>query len=178
MKNDDKLPVVPSGDFHYFRKAFEILLLNRATMEDIATDPHALRFGLAIAACGGALSVLPRANLKMFVFFGCYAVAAIFLFAGFLHVMAGYTKGKEHYMGLVRISAFASIIDGLAAIPVLALVITIWGMVVSVVATGEIYEISKGKAALYVLLSVAALWAMTLVLLTGPFGSFYVEPGT
>jgi hypothetical protein len=178
VKKADKQPIEPFGNFHYFRKAFEILMLNRSTMQEIATDARALRFGLAVAACGGALSVLPRADFKMFLFFGCYSVAAIFLFAGFIHILAGYTKGKEHYMALIRISALASIADGLAAIPVLALLITLWGIVVSVVATEEIYEISKGKSCLYVLLSVAALWTITLLLLTGPFGSFYSKPGT
>ena len=173
MPETDNEPLHPPRNFEYIQKAFQILFLNRSTMADVGTDPKALGFALVLAACGGALSVIPHTNWKAFLFFSFYAVVSLFLFSGFVHILAGYTKGKEHYMGLVRISGFASIIDGLAAFPVLAIPVTIWGVTVAVVATQEIYGLSKGKAILYVLLSLSALWVVTILLLTGPFGYFY-----
>jgi hypothetical protein len=175
MVRKNPVPFKPTGSFYYFKRAIDIIKLNRQAMEEIASDNNALRFGLAVTAIGGSLSVVSQADLQGLLVFALFAVGALFLFAGFVHLLAGYSKGKEEYMGFVRITALTGILDWLAIVPPTAIFVTIWSVVVAIVATQQIYNITKGKAVLFVLLSVFALWTMAFVLLTGPL-SFYYTP--
>jgi len=174
MKNLDNTPFEPPGTMEYLAKALRILLLHRPTMAHVARDSNALRVGLALTACGGALSVLTSADLKTFVFFGLYAVAVLFLFAGFIHLLAGYSRGKEEYLGFVRICALSSMIDCLAVIPTVgALIAALWGIAVAVAATEEVYGLTRGRAVLCTLAAVFILWFFTILLAGGPLASFY-----
>ena len=168
----------PAGFFDYFKKAIEVVKLNRLVMKEIAHDKHALKFGLAVTAIGGSLTVISHTKMEGLVVFALFAIGALFLFAGFVHLLAGYSKGKDEYMGFVRIIAVTGILDWLAVVPFTALFVTIWSVVVSVVATQEVYNASKGKAILFVLLAAAALWTMALVLFSGPLGFLYEPTGS
>jgi hypothetical protein len=173
MESKHPVQFEPAGSFYYLKKAIEVVKLNRQVMEEIAGDNNALRFGLAITAIGGSLTVISHTDTEGLIVFALFAVGALFLFAGFVHLLAGYSKGKEEYMGFVRITALTGILDWLAVVPFTALFVTIWSVVVAVVATQEVYKVTKGKAILLVLLSASALWTIALVLFSGPLGFLY-----
>ena len=125
----------PAGTLHYFKKAVDVVRLNRSAMAEVASDGNAIRFGLVITAIGGGLSVLPYTNLEGLFVAALYSLVALFLFAGFVHLIAGRLKGKEEFMGFVRIVALSSIIEWVAVIPQAAIFATIWSVVVAIVAT-------------------------------------------
>jgi hypothetical protein len=167
----------PAGTFHYFRKAVEVVKLDRAAMAEVAQDSNSIRFGIAVTAIGGVLAVLPDANLIGIAVAALYSVAALLVFAGFVHIIAGYSMGKEKFLGLVRIIALSGIIDWLAIIPLAGLFAAIWSVVIAVVATRHVYHLASGKAILCVLVSASALWLITATLFAGPLGSLYKGTG-
>jgi len=176
MESKHPMPFEPSGAFHYIKLAIEIVKLNGQAMGQAAKDKNALTFGLAMTAIGGGLTVISHTDLRGLVVCVLFAVVTLFLFAAFVHLLAGYSKGKEEFLGLVRITALSGILDWLAVTPLTALLVTIWSVVVAVVATRKIYDLKKSKATVFVLLSASALWAIALVLFTGPLGVLYETP--
>jgi hypothetical protein len=167
----------PHGTFHYFRLAVEVVKLNRGVMAEVATNTRIMSFGIGVTALSGAIVVLPYTNMIACMVAALFSVGSLFLFAGFLHLIAGRLRGKEEFMAFVRIFALTGIIDWVAVLPLAGLLATIWSAVVAVVAAEQVYELSRGKAILCVLLSVFALWVVTLVLLAGPLGQLYDIPG-
>jgi hypothetical protein len=177
MESKAPEPLEPAGTFYYLRLAVEIVKLNRQAMGKVVGDEKALIFGLAITAVGAALTVVSHADVLGLFVFALVAIVTLFLFAGFVHLLAGYSKGKEEFLGLVRITALSGILDWLAVIPLTAVLVTIWGLVVAIVATRQVYGVSKGRAVLFVFLSVSALWAISFVLFSGPLGTLYDPRG-
>ena len=177
MQDQKHVQFEPAGTLHYFRKAVEVIKLDRLAMAEVATDSKAIRFGLAVTAIGGALAVFPHSNFTGLAVAALYSMAALFLFAGFVHLIAGYSKGKEQYMGFVRIMALSGIIDWAVVIPLAGLFATIWSLVIAVSATRQLYHQGAGKATFCVLLSASALWLITLVIFAGPLGFLYKTPG-
>jgi hypothetical protein len=173
MTADEEQGSEPTGWRYYIKLAIETVRLNRRAMEAAAADGGALRFGLVATALGGGFSVLFHTGWEGVVLFSFFSVASIFLFSAFLHLFAGYTKGKVEFTGLVRIVALSGIIDWLAVIPVAALVVTVWSVVIAVVAVQEVYGLSKGRAVFCVMMAACALWIVTLVLFSGPLGQWY-----
>ena len=177
MQTQKPPQIEPVGALYYFKKAVEVVKLNRAAMSDVAGDVNAIRFGLVVTAIGGGLSVLSFASPGGLVVAAIYSVAALFLFSGFVHLTAGYSKGKEEFMGFVRILALSGIIDWIAIIPLLGLFATVWSIVVAIHAAQQVYDLTKAKATICIILSVSALWLITTMLFTGPLGFLYETPG-
>ena len=176
FQNDPQLE--PAGALYYFKKALEVVKLNRLAMAEVARDENAIRFGLVVTAAGGALAMLPHAGLAGILVSGLYSLAALFLFAGFVHLFAGYSKGKEEFVGFVRIVALTGIIDWLAVIPMAGLFAAIWSLVVAILAAQEVYQMAGGKATICILFAASALWIISLILFAGPLGFLYDMPGS
>ncbi|MDY6954383.1 MAG: hypothetical protein SWE60_22990 [Thermodesulfobacteriota bacterium] len=168
----------PPGTFHYFRLAVEVVKCNRSAMAEVAGDKGAIRFGIGVTAIGGAIAVLPHTSLAASMVAALCSVGSLFFFAGFLHLIAGRSRGREEFMAFVRIFSLTGIIDWLAVLPLAGLLATIWSVIVAIVAAEQVYEVNRAKATLTVLLAVSALWVVTLVLLAGPLGQLYDIPGS
>lgn len=177
MTADEQQGFGPTGWLYYAKLAIETVRLNRRAMVAAAADGGALRFGLVATALGGGFAVLFHTGWKGIVLFSFFSVASIFLFSAFVHLFAGYTKGKLEFMGLVRIVALGGIIDWLAVIPLAALVVTVWSVAIAVVAVQEVYGLGKGRSIFCVMMAACALWIVTLVLFSGPLGQWYGVPG-
>ena len=173
MTADKSPPPEIGGIQYYLRLGLETIRLNRDAMAVAAQDSGVLRFGLMATVLGNAFSVLFYAGWKGVVFFAVFSVATVFLFTAFVHLFAGYTKGKVEFVGLLRIVALSGIIDWLAAIPFAALIVTLWSIAVAVVGVQEVYGLTKGRAIFCVLMSACGLWIITAVLFSGPFGEWY-----
>lgn len=168
MQNQHTSPLEPASTGAYFKKAIEIVKLNRHTMAEVASDPHAIRFGIAVTAVGGALAFIPGNSLVGGLVGALFSVFILFLFAGLVHLLCGYSRGKEEFMGFVRIIGLSGIIDWMVILPFTALVITVWSIVISVVAAQKMYQLTRDKAILVVIISALILWTISLQLFAGP----------
>jgi hypothetical protein len=162
---------------YYAKLAIDTVRLNRRAMAVAAGDSGALRFGLVATALGGGFSVLFYTGWEGVVLFSLFSVGSIFLFSAFVHLFAGYTKGKTEFVGFMRIVALSGIIDWLAVIPFAALIVTLWSIAIAVVGVQEVYGLNKGRAVFCVMMAACALWIITLILFSGPLGQWYGVPG-
>ena len=167
----------PANTLDYFKKAIEVVKLNQPVMAQVAGDPNAIRFGIAVTAIGGALAVIPGNSFAGLLVGAFFSILALFLFAGFVHLLCGYSKGKQEFIGFVRIIGLTGIIDWAVVIPFAGLAITIWSVVVSVVAAQQVYHLTRGKATLIVLISALILWMIALMIFAGPLSFLYELPG-
>ncbi|HID28534.1 MAG TPA: hypothetical protein EYP19_00855, partial [Desulfobacterales bacterium] len=133
----------PAGIRDYFKKAVGVVKLDQTAMAHVAGDPNALRFGIAVTAIGGALAFLPSKTLAGVLVGAFFSILVLFLFAGFVHLFCGYSKGKQEFMGFVRIIGLSGIIDWAVIIPFAGLAITVWSVVISILATEEVYHLSR-----------------------------------
>ena len=177
MQSEDYPQLEPAGALHYFKKAVEVVKLNRQAMAEVAKDENAMRFGLAVTAIGGGLAALPHTNIEGVSVAALYSLAVLFLFAGFVHILAGRLKGKDEFMGFVRVMALSGIIDWVAAIPQAAIFVTIWSVMIAIVAAKEVYALTGNKSTLCVLLSTSAVWLISQALFSGLLGSLFEMPG-
>ena len=176
MQNQSAGQFEPASTLDYLKKAIEIVKLNQSVMSQVAGDPNAIRFGIAVAAIGGALAFIPGNNLAGLLVGALFSIFALFLFAGLVHIFCGYSKGKQEFMGFVRIIALSSIIDLAVVIPFAGLAITIWSVVISIVAAQEVYHLNRGKATYIILISALILWIITLMIFAGPLSFLYDIP--
>jgi hypothetical protein len=161
------------GLLYYAKLAIETVRLNRQAMAVAASDSGAFRFGLVATALGGGFSVVLYTGLEGVVLFSLFSVGSIFLFSAFVHLFAGYTKGKTEFVGFMRIVALSGIIDWLAVIPFAALLVTLWSIAIAVVGVQEVYGLQKGRAVFCVIMGACALWIITIILFSGPLGQWY-----
>ena len=167
----------PASIGDYFKKAVEVVKLDQSAMAQVAGDPNAIRFGLAVTAIGGALAFLPGKTLAGVLVGAFFSIFVLFLFAGLVHLFCGYSKGKEEFMGFVRVIGLSSIIDWAVIIPFAGLAITIWSVIISIVATQEVYQLTRGKATFVILISAVILWTFSLIIFAGPLSFLYEVPG-
>ena len=166
----------PASIRDYFKKAVGVVKLDQAAMADVAGDPNAIRFGIPVTAIGGALAFLPGKTLAGVLVGAFFSILVLFLFAGFVHLFCGYSKGKEEFMGFVRIIGLSGIIDWAVIIPFTGLAITVWSVIISIVATQEVYQLTRGKATFVILISALILWMFSLMIFAGPLSFLYEIP--
>jgi hypothetical protein len=167
----------PATTLHYFKKAIQIIRLDQLAMVQVARDPSAIRFGIAVTAIGGALAFVPGNSLVGLLVGAFFSVIVLFLFAGFVHLLCGYSKGREEFMGFVRIIGLSGIMDWAIIIPFASLAVSIWSIVISVAAAQQVYHLTRGKAIFTVLVSALILWTVSLMILAGPLSFIYRLPG-
>ena len=167
----------PASTLDYFKRAIEIVKLNQPAMSQVAGDPNAIRFGIAVTAIGGALAFIPGKSLAGLLVGAFFSILVLFLFSGFVHLFCGYSKGKEEFMGFVRIIGLSGIIDWAVIIPFASLVVALWSVVISIVAAQKVYHLTRGKATFIVLISVLILWTISLMIFAGPLSFLYEIPG-
>lgn len=177
MQKPDSSQFEPVGTLDYFKRAIEIVKLNQRTMEQVAADPNAIRFGIAVTAIGGALAFVPGKGLVGVVVGALFSVLILFLFAALVHLFCGYAKGRQEFMGFVRIMSLSSIIDWMVILPFTGLVVAVWSVVISIVAAQKVYRLTGGKATLAIVICVIILWAITGMLFAGPLFFLYDIPG-
>ena len=174
MQDDNTDRFEPTGTFYYFRRAIEIIKLNQQTMVQVAGDPNALGFGIAVTAIGGALAFIPGKTLAGVFIGALFSILALFLFSGFVHMFCGYSKGKEQYLGFARVVGLSGVLDWTVIVPLLGTVATIWSVVIAVIAARVVYQSTGVRATLAVVISALFLWMATLSIFYGPL-SFVMD---
>ena len=166
----------PAGTGDYFKKAIQIIKLDRLAMAQVAGDPNAIRFGIAVTAIGGALAFVPSKSAAGALIGALFSILVLFLFSGFVHLLCGYSKGKEEFLGFVRIIGLSGVMDWVVIIPFVSLVVAVWSIVVSIVAAQQVYQLTTGKATFVVMMSAALLWVVSLMIFAGPLSFLYEIP--
>jgi hypothetical protein len=174
MHDDNVDQFEPAGTVYYFRRAIEVIKLNQQTMVQVAADPKALKFGIAVTAIGGALAFIPGKGLAGVFVGALFSVLALFLFSGFVHMFCGYSKGKEEYLGFARVVGLSGVLDWTVIVPLLGMVTTVWSIVIAVVAAQVVYQSTGVRAMLAVVVSALLLWMVTLSIFYGPL-SFLID---
>ena len=177
MQNHGTSQFEPASTLDYFKKAIRIVKLDQLTMAEVAIDPNAIRFGIAVTAIGGALAFVPGKNVAGILVGAIFSVFILFFFAGFVHLLCGYSKGKQEFMGFVRIIGLSGIIDWMVILPFTALVVTVWSVVISIVAAQKVYHLTGRKATFVVVISALILWTISGMLFAGPLSFLYEIPG-
>ena len=175
MQDQDTSQFEPAGMSDYFRKAFQIIRLDQSAMLEVAQDRNALRFGIPVTAIGGALAFLPGEDLTALLVGALFSLVVLVFLAAFVHLLCGYTKSKQEFLGFVRIIAVAGILDWAVVIPYTGVFITVWSVAIAIAAAREVYYLTRAKAIFTVLISVIMLWMMTLIIFTGPLSSYLVK---
>ena len=168
MNNGTDSRFEPTGSLDYFKKAIRIIKLDQEVMAQVARDANALSFGLTVTAMGGALAFVPGDNLTAVLVGALYSVLILFLFAGFVHLCCGYSKDKEEFMGFVRVVGLSGVLDWAIIIPTIGMVAAVWSLVVSIVATQSVYQVTRGRASVVVLISAIILWTVSAMIFAGP----------
>ncbi|MBW1897180.1 MAG: hypothetical protein JRI47_08985, partial [Deltaproteobacteria bacterium] len=153
MQNRGSGQFEPTSTFDYFRKAIQIIKLHQPVMAEVAQDQNALRFGILVTAAGGALAFSPGKNLAAPLVGALFSILALFFFAALVHLFCGYAKGKQEFMGFVRIMAMAGILDWAVIVPYADGIVTVWSVVVSIAAAGEVYHLGQARAVFTVIIS-------------------------
>jgi len=166
----------PASTGDYFKKAIQIIKLDRLAMAQVAGDPGAIRFGIAVAAIGGALAFVPSKSAAGTLIGALFSILVLFLFSGFVHLLCGYSKGKEEFLGFVRIIGVSSVMDWAVIIPFVSLIVTVWSIVVSIIAAQQVYQLTTGKATFVVMMSAVLLWIVSFMIFAGPLSFLYEIP--
>jgi len=175
MQNQGTGKFAPPSTVDYFKKAIQIIKLHQAAMLEVAQDQNALRFGILVTAVGGALAFTPGKNLAAPLVGALFSILVLFFFAGFVHLFCGYTKGKQEFMGFVRIIAVAGILDWAVIVPYADGIVAVWSIVISVTAAKEVYHLRQAKAVFAVIISAMLLWVVSLMIFIGPLSSYLFE---
>jgi hypothetical protein len=175
MQNQGAGQFEPTSTVDYFKKAIQIIKLHQPAMVEIAQDQNALRFGLLVTAVGGALAFTPGKNLAAPLVGALFSILVLFFFAAFVHLLCGYTKGKQEFMGFVRIIALSGILDWAVIVPYADGIVAVWSIVVSVAAAKEVYQLRQAKAVFTVIISAMVLWVVSLMIFIGPLSSYLFE---
>jgi hypothetical protein len=165
----------PKNPFVYFKKALQIIQLRPPAMMEVAEDPGALSFGIVVTAIGGVLSFAPGRGPVALLIGALFSIFVLFFFAALVHLFCGYSKGKQEFIGFLRIVAVAGILDWTVVVPHAHMVIAVWSIVVSIVSARQVYQLSVAKAILAVLMSAVILWIISLMIFTGPLSSYLFE---
>jgi hypothetical protein len=145
------------------KQAVEIVKLNGKVAENVSKDKNATLMGILIIAIGSILAsvassiVLGNLNLSLIIFAPIISIIVYFIGIGVMHLLARLLGGKANYMEYFRAQSYSSVLSWLgilALIPLLGgiinFVVSIWGIVVSVVILENVHKLTRLKAIIVV----------------------------
>ena len=143
------------------KQAVEIVKLNGKAAVAVSKDKNATLIGILIIAIGGILSQILSFEIGIMIFTVAVLITGYFIVVGVMHILALLFGGKARYMEYFRAESHAAILSWLGIlvmIPFLGgiinILISIWGIVVSVVILENVHKLTRGKAVIVVLIPV------------------------
>ena len=143
------------------KQAVEIVKLNGKAAVVVSKDKKATLIGILIIAIGGILSQILSFEIGIMIFTVAVLITGYFIVVGVMHMLALLFGGKARYMEYFRAESHAAILSWLGIlvmIPFLGgiinILISIWGIVVSVVILENVHKLTRGKAVIVVLIPV------------------------
>lgn len=163
----------------YLKKGFEILKLNKKVISKVSKDQEATKWGIVTTLLVYLLvSFILAFFITLFTLgFGILfawiiilvmpilAIIALYLSVGVFYILAKLFGGKGTYMELFRPLALANMIYILSFVPMVNYLVSIWYIIVSVVAISETQKISTGKAVAVVLIPIILLIIIVAILM-------------
>ncbi len=148
------------------RRAWKIVTLDAAAVQEVAADPNATLPALIILAIGGALGGVGALNPIAIVVGAVLVPLIYFVWVGILFLLAKLFGGAGSYMPYYNSMGHGcGLVSWIGIIPILgALISLVWGVVVGVVVTREVHRFSTGKAVAVVLIPVLLLLTCVVIL--------------
>lgn len=151
------------------KQAIEIVKLNGKVAESVSKDTNALPMGILILIIGSILTVTMVSTtgtfkLSFIILAPVLSVIFFFVGAGITHLLARLFGGQAKYIEYTRAASHSTILGWsgvLGIIPFLGgfinFLVSIWGIVVSVVILENVHKLTRKNAIIVVLLPVAVI---------------------
>lgn len=143
------------------KQAIEILKLNKAAIEKVAKDKQATTAGILILIIGGIIGGIASKKWILLSITPIIVLIFSFIGIGILHLIAKLFGGKAEFIELYRVLTHASILNWLSIfdlVPYLktaiAIITSIWGIVVNFVTIKNIYKISTLKTIFVIIIPI------------------------
>jgi len=167
----------------YILQGADVLQIKPRAIKKVASDPGALRHGLAFIVIAGVAAALGSWTLPGLILFPLAYLLRVLVHSGIIHFLV--TKGfggHGSYGQLFRPLSLAYLIDwllvvglvinivpllGPALMLLLALVVTLWKLVVDTIIIETVYQLDQSKA--IVVMAVAVLIFLAILALAGLF---------
>lgn len=167
--------MVDMNFLHYIRQAYQIVLLNKKCIRQVANDKDALLPGIIFFAAGSAAVIfvqyLARKTPVSIPLYIPFFIFAALLMLGAVHLLARLFGSKEKFISFLRptlISSLFSIMGLLTLTPVIGpvfnLMVSIWSLVIFAVVIKESYKLSMGKTVGILLLMFLAMIVAIVVI--------------
>lgn len=161
----------------YVKQAVEIVKLNGKAAVDVSKDKNATLMGILIIAIGAILSQVFDLEMLTIMPVLILTIIIYFIMVGIMHMLARLFGGQAKYMEYFRAESHAAILSWLVIlliIPFLAgivnFLVSIWGIVVSVVILENVHKLTRGKAIMVVLIPIIVLVLLVAIGLSAYFG--------
>ena len=143
------------------KQAIEIVKLNGKAAVAVSKDKKATLIGILIIAIGAVLSQILSFEIGTMIFTLMVLIMGYFIIVGVMHALALLFGGKAKYMEYFRAESYSSILGWLGALAlvpflgnVISLLVSIWGIVVSVVILENVHKLTRRNAVIVVLIPV------------------------
>ncbi|GEM_PF-1223914 len=150
------------------RNSVRIISLDEDVISKVSDNPDSTNAALLIAAIGGVTGSIGAFNPVGIFFLPIFAVAALAIGTGVLHIIARILGGKGEYSKLFRVLGHVSIIQWFNVIPVFGFLISmllgLWSIVVSIVVIRTIHNISSFRAVLVIIIPVFVVTCFVVVI--------------
>ena len=161
-------------------QGIEVAKLNRAVIRDLAGDRNAFGPAILIVVIGGFLSALGHMRAAGFILYPVLSLVMFFLNVAVLHAMAASVfKGNGRFNQLVQVLGAAYVLTWVALLPflgaILALLASLWLLVIDVITVEEVYGLDRMKALVSVVIPILAMLLFMLLFggILGPsWGTF------
>ncbi|MBI4773514.1 MAG: YIP1 family protein [Deltaproteobacteria bacterium] len=158
----------------FLMQGIEVAKLNRAVMRDLAGDRDALKPAILVVAIGGLLSALGPIDPVGIFLYPILTLVMFFLNVVLLHAMASFMfKGYGRFNQLVQVLGAAYVLTWVAVLPflggILALIASLWLLVIDVITVEEVYGLDRRKALMSVVIPIIAV-LLFMVLFGGLWG--------
>ena len=150
------------------KQAVEIVKLNGKVAVNVSKDKTATLMGVLIIVIGGILSQILSLEIVTTISTLIVLIIGYFIVVGVMHILARLFGGKAKYMEYFRAESYASILNWLGVLIIIpflestinfliSILISIWGIVVSVMILQNVHKITRVKAIIVVLLPIIVL---------------------
>jgi len=155
-------------------QGIEVAKLNRSVIRDLADDRDAFGPAILVVAIGGLLSALGHINSAGIFLYPVLTLFMFFLNVALLHAMASLMfKGHGRFNQLVQVLGAACVLTWVAVVPalggILALLASLWLLVIDVITVEELYGLDRMKALMSVVIPIIAV-LLFMVLFGGIWG--------
>ncbi len=159
------------GNFlkQYFETGKEVILKPVdffRTMPTLGGYKDPLVFALITAVIMGiGLTIITLGVGFLAIIFAPIAVIiSIFLAALLLQLCAKIMGGSGTYEGTVRLIAYANVVNVIGWIPIVSILGSIYGLVLTVIGLREVHKLSTGKAIVAALIAIAIVFVVVVLL--------------